>query len=714
MNFQTKNDSSKNYCINFIKLDKNFVLANKTKFKFYFGELNSNNLFYNNEKNVNNALIKNYNNFYYCNENTWGLGIEQETPLFMIYNEEITLKLHNSNIIYKLIERLIITYPKFDTNKITLLFNKFFYKNYINKDFLKNQFICLNTTFYGEMIKSDSFIRKYKIIDKLDKNIAECMNKLNNKIDKDILEILKTQLFRIDILSILDVETLLENFKLKSPLEIIKIIINDLNDINLYYDYFFNKLILSHINFIIFHLLYIPYYSKYKDVDENKYWKINIIRDFIFNISENNNINGLKILNSINLDFDSGGIELRNNNFKNVNVYEVIQEIKNNRDNIFKYNNNNYQIKIVDDSYFYRLKNYDIKLEVINDINNFIPNNNFYYTGDIDLNITLPYLMKKNNEDDIKKFIKKHIILMKALQLLSPLFLGCWTYSYPISFGDNHKYPETSLKFLETGSLCRILVSDVNKLYTNQLKKKDYRTHKTIKKIYEDIFKSTSDINDNIDLPSREVEFAVNRDRHVHKYNPKENKYFGFEWKIFDQIPIDDIPKIVLFVVMIAQHLNNSKINFEDNFDPRRLFDINSTENWQYKFLKSIIIEGWHVSLDSNYLELLIIHLKLNKNYFELKTNLNISDFLQSIHESLFNYFRRSNVNRIIIECYFPNFTDSKYDSLKILPELNKNSYHNMIEYLKSEESEKYNQIINEMNSENEDFEEASIFELIK
>ena len=94
------------------------------------------------------------------------------------------------------------------------------------------------------------------------------------------------------------------------------------------------------------------------------------------------------------------------------------------------------------------------------------------YSGETEINITLPYLnwstIKQQPLSIVKTyyhgqnvayhkklydkiFMDNHISLMKSLRILSPLFIAVLTGVHYFSFGDNNTIPETSFRFKELG-----------------------------------------------------------------------------------------------------------------------------------------------------------------------------------------------------------------------------------------------------------------------
>ena len=331
-------------------------------------------------------------------------------------------------------------------------------------------------------------------------------------------------------------------------------------------------------------------------------------------------------------------------------------------------------------------------------------NKDYKYSGEPEINITLPYAIPNTDVEDFKK---QHINLMKCLQYLSPLFLASFTGSYPNSFGDNHKNFETSYRFKD-GS--RILVTDVNNIYnlTSYNKRRHYgKTHETIRKIYQNNDKKYNNYYDS------RIEFSVNRNDE--KFDPKQNKFFGFEWKVFDQFPIEYLNNITLLVVMLAQHLQDYNIDITE--DPRESFKVSNNSEWPYQLLENVIKEGWNVYMGNHlkYVQLLKDKLGLDKNYINLDDK-TAFDLLNSLHHSLFDYYKSNGTNTDIIDCFYKNFKDfKKYNELYDLPNINRRSFKNMVNIMKKNDIENFNLLKSKVikNINNEDYDDY-IYNLTK
>ena len=312
--------------------------------------------------------------------------------------------------------------------------------------------------------------------------------------------------------------------------------------------------------------------------------------DDLINISIIDNKDYLKLnfnIDKYESDHDKGGFEIRSNNFESIAVQDAITDITQQRNEFEKYIKqlltDDNSVMFCDEVSFYDRNQWFIIDKSFNEDrtgDEFSIRDRYKYNGDLELNITLPHPKTYYNsisDDEIKKFQQKHMTLMKALQYLSPLFLGCFSGTFPDSFGDNGKHPETSYNYLSKGGLCRILTTDVSKIYSTTGKYHYSATHETILNAFNHFSGKRTGLKQAIKLfvnrgyDRHEIEFSVNRN--IKQYDPTNKNFFGFEWKILDQIPLNDAANITLFVIMIAQHLDDKGVKIDN--DPRNDFKLN-------------------------------------------------------------------------------------------------------------------------------------------
>lgn len=617
----------------------------------------------------------------------WGFGIEQELPILFNIPEEL-----NTNIYL-------------NPYKIILPNNN----NYLSvSDFLVNtyNFIFPWHDSLTDLISLEEYTSLKDIIEQInDENFI--YNNLNNLLqDFFFLSKFKSLLFKNKYITYFN--SLLINKKE------VKLIINDLEQSKL--KYMQNNILIYFGNFGIDYIQNnIIEILIQKTITINKYFKVTIFKFTIKFKDEQEQVSNYYKISSYTeftkiLEKDSGGYELRTDNYSNTTIKNAVSELNNKRRFLIEQFQNIYSTTLFfpDDYLFYK------------------KNGKYQYTGELELNITLPYnksleIEKNTNRDnEINNFKTRHMNLMKILQYLSPLFLGCFTSTFPESFNDNNINPETSFRFYIGLQSIRILVTDVNNIYnllndSNTQQHYDY-IHPIIYKIFSEFINITIPNNYTLSTNHHEkkvrghIEFSVNRNSN--KFDPSANKFFGFEWKVLDQYNYEDANKITLFVLMLAQHIENNDIEFKDE-DPREYFKVENEEydgDWRYEFLKEIIKEGWHVKVNEEYIKNIIIDkLKFKEDDLTLidgKYTGNIYDFLLTIHRYLFDEFKKKYTDCYILECFYPDFKNpEKYNDLYTLPNINQNSYIQMYNMLDEEKKI-------QLNEDNEDFIEKQILNL--
>ena len=210
--------------------------------------------------------------------------------------------------------------------------------------------------------------------------------------------------------------------------------------------------------------------------------------------------------------------------------------------------------------------------------------------------------------------------------------------------------------------LCRILTTDVSNIYNA---KPSYlahysNTHETILQVLNEFCKHDTElpklIQTNIEDNNKEIEFSVNRnsfyDDNKKQYDPVNLKFFEFEWKILDQIPLNDAANITLFVIMIAQHLADNPITIDN--DPREAFKTN--HHWPMAFFKEILSEGWNATPNFvNYDALLQTNLKFGNHIPENPEH--VFALLSGLYTNLYTHYQTLNPesnseSKSIIHCF--------------------------------------------------------------
>lgn len=181
------------------------------------------------------------------------------------------------------------------------------------------------------------------------------------------------------------------------------------------------------------YLLYIDDYIKLKEYAQLIFFEYDIISQYIGQYT------ALRFDKKYEIEGRTSTtkrFEVKTSNPQN-KVAQIIEEIKDKKNEVYDYVKSFFHSKLHKDIILYdKLSTYP-----------FIYHNGFVFQdkiGSYHLNLTLPY----GSDESIYSIRQKHITLMKAVQLLEPLFIGVFTNAQFGSFNDNHTVPETSYRSL--------------------------------------------------------------------------------------------------------------------------------------------------------------------------------------------------------------------------------------------------------------------------
>lgn len=358
--------------------------------------------------------------------------------------------------------------------------------------------------------------------------------------------------------------------------------------------------------------------------------EIKYVNDFISELELFNNIKGFEVKNS-----DS-------NKKLRYQIQEILDEAKYYTDK-FKQLVPFYKEKyIIHNGYMANI--YSPKMDTV--VNS--------YTGSYHINLTFPVEINKN----ILNFEKKHVNFMRAIRTIEPLLLACCTSVGYNIFGDKHKYPESSARLLFSGyfNFMTAYPLDVS-LYENEkptMMRGDNRKYKAspfiqklelkLKNIFPDIDKIEGS------------DFRINSTYHV----PEKDAYFGFEFRFFDFINLQDFKTMVQFIIMLCDYVEINNI-LVDN--------ISFEEDHYVDMVVEIFKEGWNVIVPDVYIELLNNIFKFN-----LDKNNNYYDTLNKIYNIVVNLTTNNE------QAVFRNTMISSDIYKKNIPNPNKRFYEKMLE----------------------------------
>lgn len=216
------------------------------------------------------------------------------------------------------------------------------------------------------------------------------------------------------------------------------------------------------------------------------------------------------------------------------------------------------------------------------------------WLGATHLNFTMPY---RPDTTEHMHHIVRHILWMKMVQLLEPLFLACFTCTHGQVFDDNHHNMESSPRFFS--SFFNFLSTPISdRLYLEADKygeERKFRPHDLVLAAIENAGINTDNILG--------ADFRVNHEFH----KPAERDYFGFEFRFLDHIPINDIARIAKIICWIGQYaiILGSHIAIQQLIRLNPIQLILQPGDDAVNMLTAIMKEGWNAPVAEYYLTLL-------------------------------------------------------------------------------------------------------------
>lgn len=350
-------------------------------------------------------------------------------------------------------------------------------------------------------------------------------------------------------------------------------------------------------------------------------------------------------------------IDISINEIKN-NKIEIIDDI-----NTFFGNmglNTNFMTLDYISSYEYVIGYEDNKFYLLNDVEN---DEEYNAYGSYHLNITLPYPKIDIRNDGFKEdFQNKHINLMKSIQLIEPLFIGCLTTIRYNSFNDDHKNIENSTRLIFNVEFYNnfLAIQDISTIY-DKPESKNSMNNLLLFEILNNFLGESRELNKN--KFEAGVDFRINKKYH----KPGENKYFGFEFRFLDHFNHKHLGPILRLIFMLAEYLNIKDIKINKNPVP----DI-FIKNIDYysNLIINIIKEGWNTEITQTYIDDL-------KNYLELELKKdNCYNVLNEIYQNLKD-FCKNNKSQLK---YLQYVDDPKYlETKEQFPNVNRENYNHYL-----------------------------------
>ncbi len=329
-------------------------------------------------------------------------------------------------------------------------------------------------------------------------------------------------------------------------------------------------------------------------------------------------------------DIEAGAelIEIITRRFLNTPVYDLVQELINNRKIFLRLIN-----KILESEGEEKVKLYNnefyLKVNVINPISP--PKKDYGYLGSYHFNITLPHLQKGLPPDE--SFISRHLNFAIALQYIEPLLLSVYGQADPNSFGDEHMKTEASYRLFNSSGMF---------INSAKLIKDGFVPHR--EKTYDDVPEYLHNVSpnmyrENIVHKSRYEKSKIGMDisrRTIDYEKGKLSEYFGFEFRLMDYFPVDNVKQFFDLILLLAFYLDKSEINLTSREEKSDVYYNDIIRNQ----IKNIVHEGHNATLSQEYADIITDKLQIRLNYGETVYNA-----LNNLNKFLIKFY---NANKIV------------------------------------------------------------------
>ncbi len=289
--------------------------------------------------------------------------------------------------------------------------------------------------------------------------------------------------------------------------------------------------------------------------------------------------------------------------------------------------------------------------------------NHYDYLGSYHFNITLPHSQNITINEAGEIFLKRHLNYARLLQWFEPLLLAVYGQPDYRSIYDKKKYSQASYRlfnsktmFINTSDLTTNIPSsrEIPETNTELLKKRDI----FINQIHQDLSYNFTDIRG---FDFRRAEYEEGKEY--------KSKYYGFEFRLMDYFPIENLEQFCELLWLLAFKLDTC-----ENSD---------IENAAYndiviEQIKYIINSGWNAEICDSYCQKMKEICTKIGLVGEINNN-NAYEMLNSIYTNLIrNYNNYNFTNNNVINSYN---TILKNLRIKMLECPNKIAKNKLIEY---------------------------------
>ena len=255
------------------------------------------------------------------------------------------------------------------------------------------------------------------------------------------------------------------------------------------------------------------------------------------------------------------------------------------------------------------------------------------YFGSYHMNLTLPH----HKDTSAETFDEEHLQFARLLQWITPLFIALYGGGDSASFMDDGDYSEGSYRAL-TNEHARPGAAPLRKTIPSNRWLSGKRSE-WLAEIHSELDGYTK-LSEDCDSPYSKKPGRCGTDfrRDKEKHQPPDRR-FGFEFRIFDNIPSHYLPDLIMTILYLADHTYRHFLN-----KGKQVPQATKNNVW-VNFMKNAAKNGWNTALSEEYDRLLRNILKINVKPTSYQTRLYYVDILGWLEKK---YYKRGHFTDII------------------------------------------------------------------
>lgn len=223
-----------------------------------------------------------------------------------------------------------------------------------------------------------------------------------------------------------------------------------------------------------------------------------------------------------------------------------------------------------------------------------------------------------------------HLRIMKLLQYLGPLFISNFGVPNIWSVGDNHKQNQT--KFFVEGSE-RIILQKYAGLGNAELLAAEKTPSMLNERQNDEPNVNLYPLERNLILPKNHL-IGIGND---FRRDRKKGEFFGFEWRIFDLIPLKGLEQILRCMILAADYSKNTENSVVDVHILIKTYVL----PWEwYAIYESVLKEGWDAIIGKKTAEGYLDKMGLYNKFQIGKYGIIASELFKKIMEYFWNIFK--------------------------------------------------------------------------